>query len=695
MLLVPSDTLELWVDDIRLTKQVNTPGRAGQVNMNLIAGDLGDIRFNFANRDPNFRQIGEQPNFLGQNNVDMAMTLQLHRLLPKSIGLAVPLTITRTSMGNDPLYLSRSDISGSEIPGLRKPKNDLTTYSVSVRRTTPISSPWLAPVFNNLGATATYVSGVDRTEFQDGNAKNLSVSLDYLITADSARIIQVPFRSSSFRWNPTQFRVTSGLVKGDDKRVSFVLPSSTVGDQPATSTAKSRLWRNGSVLELRPTPGIAAHWEVESLRDFRDYRDTAFDFGGVSRSVTVRPGFERERTIATSFSIAPIFSSWFRPRADFGNQFGMLRDPNVRSFSPLPGVLGVDSVLATRDTFSLSRILSLPRRMTAAQTTSIGTLINIPAAFVAYSGDSTLARRIGHWFSPVDVSYTRSLLSAMDASPVNAPVGLQLGLAGPASFRRVNGVDATTSGQTGTFDANGSLILPYGASFVNRYRRTTTLNWIARPDSTLAHVDGAATQFPDVALRWAFRPTGFANLSAADASVGYVRSTVNATLPNLFTDIAPEVRHTVAEQFPVNATIAFAGSAGLSAHVGYSLNHRTDSLPGSIARTRGNEMSIDAGRAFRVPASLGLGFRNDLRTRVGYNHLMNNTVVVDPAGSFSSRLQDNGRRAFSMTADTNVDENATLTFHGSYIVTYDNNLNHKFAQTVFSIVLQISVFGVR
>jgi hypothetical protein len=712
---LPGDTLELWVDDIRLNRQVNTAGMAGQLSFQLNAGDFGDLRVSLSNRDANFRQIGEQASFMGQRNVDVAMTLQLQKLLPKSAGLAMPLTITKTALGNDPRYLSQSDVDGRATPGLRKPKNDVTTYTLSVRPTSPVTDGLIGALLNNLAATSTYVTGVDRTEFQDGNARNFSASLDYLVTPDSAHTARIPawidaalgalpqviqagpvssLRSTSLRWNPTQFRITSGLVRGDDRRVSFLLPSRTAPDAPTVSTASSRLWRNGSVLELRPTNSLSARWEFNSLRDFRDYRDTAFDVGAPGNHLRVTPGFERERTILTGFSFAPAFSAWFRPRGDFGTQYSMLRDPNVRWYSPLPGVLGVDSVLATRDSIAIAHLLAVPRRVTAAQTGSIGTQIDVAAAVKAYVRDSSLLRRIGNAFAPFDVSYTRSLLSALDASPVNAPLGMQLGFAGPSSFRTVGGVQATTAGQTGSFNASGAVLLPYGTAVSSRYRRTNTLNWIGRPDSTLAHVDGSQIQFPDVTMRWTYAPSGPAPLfSTFELSGGFVRNEVTLSLPNLFTDEPPQLRHTHADVFPFSGTIAWGGKSALSTTARYSLRRQIDSLPGSTARSNGNELSIDAGRAFHVPESLGLGLKSDLRTRLGVQESHNTTYVYDPGGALQSRLQDQGRQGINLAADTNLSDAATFTLQGSYVIWYDNNLNRRYAQTVLSMILQFSVFG--
>jgi cell surface protein SprA len=718
------DTLELWVDDVRASQPLNTSGVAGQIGASVKFADFADVRVNFSNQDPNFRQLGDQPTFLSQRNIDFASTIHLEKALPSGIGVSLPLTITKVSSANDPFYLSGTDVLGSGVPGLRKPRNDLTTYSLSARRTTPVNGGILGPLLNNLSATTSYVSGVDRTEYQDGDASHFAIGLDYLVTEDSARSLHMPswldgvlgvlpgvfqdgpvstLRGTAFRWNPTQLRFTTGIVRGTDRRTSFIKPAGAPDDPPSVSSALSRLWRNGSVLELRPTNGLSVRWEVQSIRDLRDYGDTNALGTIAARDrrtfLGTNAGFERERTIFSALSFAPAFSAWFRPRADLGTQYSMLRDPNVQSFATLPGVIGVDSVLATRDSLANASSLTLPRRMTAAQTASVGTTIDITKAFTMYTRDSTRTRRLGGFFAPVELTYTRSLLSALDETPVGAPLLLQFGFGGPSSFRRVSGVDATTAGQTGTIDASNAFLFPFGTSFVNRFRRTTTLNWISRgaPDLSQAEVDGAQTIFPDVALRWAYRPTatmaGTKLVSNIDANIGFLRSDATVSLPSLFNDSPPELRHSHSETFPVGGSVVWAGRGSLSTAARYSLTRRIDSLPASVARSNIKDFSVDAGRAFRVPESWGLGLKNDVRTRLAVQNSHTTTFVFDPGGAVQSRLQDNGRTAFNLTADTNVQENMVFTLLGSRVINFDNNLNRRFEQTLFSVVFQIQFFS--
>jgi hypothetical protein len=255
-------------------------------------------------------------------------------------------------------------------------------------------------------------------------------------------------------------------------------------------------------------------------------------------------------------------------------------------------------------------------------------------------------------------------------------------------------MNATSAGQTGTWSASGSLLLPFGTSFVNRYRHTSTQNWIDRPDLSQAQANGVETQFPDASLRWTYRPLAMNGpISNLDANVGYVKTDVVISLPNTLNDAPSEIRHTHVETFPIGGTVAWALRGGLSTGARYSLTRRIDSLPGSVARSNGNELSIDAGRAFRIPEGWGLGIRNDIRTRAGIQQTHNTTHVLDANGVEQSRLQDNGRQSYNLTADTNLQDNMVFTLQGSHVILFDNNLNRRFAQTLFSIVLQIQFYA--
>src|SRR5207249_2782367 len=112
-----------------------------------------------------------------------------------SLGVSIPFTITKTSLAAAPQFLSRTDIPGDGVAALRKPRTDLTAYSVSVRRTTAFGAGalfHLGALVNNLSATGSYVTGVNQNEYQSGTSRNLTVGLEYAATSDSARTFRFP-----------------------------------------------------------------------------------------------------------------------------------------------------------------------------------------------------------------------------------------------------------------------------------------------------------------------------------------------------------------------------------------------------------------------------------------------------------------------------------------------------------------------
>ncbi|MEO5818380.1 MAG: cell surface protein SprA [Gemmatimonadaceae bacterium] len=704
----PADSLELWVDDIRLGQVVNNPGYAGQVSVALSAADIADVRVGFTRKNPYFRQLTDQPSFVDDRVLDVVGTIHLEKLLPIGLGLSVPLTITHISAASTPVFLSGTDIPGAGVQNLRSPSTGITTYAMSVRRTAALSNPLLGALIDNLGLTSTYTSGDSRNEYQRGNNDNFALSLDYSVAADP-RTARVPgvfglpmglvpgvLRSGAdssnappvFRWNPTVLRFSSGVVRGSDRRFTFFKPADAFDDSARVSRNDQNLWRNSSTLEFRPTTAFTARWDFISLRDLRDYGDTTASSRAAteqrSHLLGANVGMERERSLLTSFGFAPQRSQWFRPRADFGTQYGMLRDPNFGALVPL----SFGNTVTVNDTL-------LPRRITVSQNLGGGVTIDLGRMLTIYSGDSSLARRLAKVFAPFDINVNRSLLSAFDGANAGSPLGLQFGLGGVDAFRQANGQLAATTGLTQALSASQSFLFPGNIAFVNRYRRTTTRSWTRRIGDEQSVADGAQTVFPDVSLRWNWTPPLKLRpvFKSLGANAGYARSLATSFLPGDEFGQRPELRGSRVRTIPLNTSVLWGFGRGLTTSAGYTVTTRTDSLPGSVADGKAEEMSVDVGRAFKFPKSLGFTIENDVRARIGWQQTRSSTFISDLSRGGISRLADNGRSAVSLNADTDLSETVIFTLQGSRVITYDNNFNRRATQYVLSTVLQVQFFG--
>jgi len=672
--ILPTDTLEVWVDDIRLAGVVNAAGFAGQTGLTIIASDFADIRINASRRDPNFRQLAEQPTFLTDNSWNVSSAFHLEKLLPASLGLSIPFTVNYTSASVDPLYLSQSDIQGDAIEGLRTPRSAATSITLGLRRSKQTTGSAWSTVLNNLSLNSAYTSGVSRSEYEDGKAKNFVVGLDFNLSR-----ALLPDLS---RWSPTELHLTSAYTNGHDDRVSILKPAAAIDDSVRAVKGRNRTWRNGSSLVFRPFKAASVRWDITSVRDLRGY-GTSTPLGVVAsgdrdRVLGYDTGLERERAMQAGINISPPITAWFRPRLDFGTSYNMLRDPNTLSFA--------------REGDSTGN-LRIPRRLGNSQTTTAGLTLDLPRAIKLYTDSNSFFRGFLGGLQPVDINFNRSVLSVYDGSAVPAPIGYQFAVGGINTFRQLSGELATSVGLVTQLSVNHSLNLPLGASLGTRYQRINTRNWTRRIEQGQEIVDGTQIVFPDVSLRWTGQPAGLKSIISSLGANARVLETrqLNGTQP-LFGELVDDRGTLRVRTYPVSGSVVFAGARPVSSTVGFSLSKRLDSKPGLSSNGDNSDFSVDVSKPWKLPADWDA--RSDLRTRVSYQKSQGQNFVVNPlALTGESRLSDNGRRAFSMSADTDVAENLSSSFVISRVESFDRNLNRRFTQTVLSAVMHLQFYA--
>lgn len=686
--IAPGDTMELWVDDIRLGGVVDDAGFAGQLAVSVLASDFADIRFSMSRRDPHFRQLAEQPSFLTDNSFNLSSAFHLEKLLPRSFGWSIPVSVNYASSSSDPLFVSRTDVEGDIIEGLRTPKSSATSVTFAVSRARPVTTSRLAPLLNNLTLAGTYTSGSVRTEYEVGSAGNFTVGLDYNLS----RAI-MPELS---RWAPAELHLTSVYTRGDDRRLVFLKPADAIDDTPRRIAGLTSTWRNGTSLQLRPSKTLSGRLDFMSVRDLREYGSNS-PIGVVTGGDRVRifgadAGLEREREMQAGINFTPQLGGWIRPRIDYGSSYSMLRDPNALNF------------LRVQDSVGTVR---LPRRLGSTQTTTAGVTLDLPLAARLHGDSGTFFYRFLNSIQPVDVNYNRSLISVFDQSPFSAPLTYQFAFGDAGRFREIGGSLATSAGLINQLSANHTINLPMGMSLANRYQHISARNWTRRLDDTHAITDGTQVVFPDLALRWSMKPDRLRRvISSIGGSARAVQTRqINNRQPERLPFAAPTADEgetestffedrgeTLIRSFPANLSVVFAGQRPLTASLGYAFSRRRETRPGLSSKSGNNDITVELSKPWSVPPDWKL--RSDIRTRMSYQDTQGDNFVLNPlALSRESRLTDNGRRAFSFSADTDVAENLSSSFVFSRVESFDLNLNRTFTQTVLSAVLHLQFFG--
>jgi hypothetical protein len=574
------------------------------------------------------------------------------------------------------------------VKGLRTPKSSATSVTFALGRATPIADSRLAPLLNNLSLAGTYTSGRARSEYADGKASNLTIGLDYNLSQ-----ALLPDLS---RWAPAELHVTSVYSRGSDDRSAFLKPAEAFDDIPRRITGLTSTWRNGTSFQLRPSKTLSGRLDFNSIRDLRNYGNntalgiiTGTDRG---RIFGADAGLERERDVQAGFSYTPTVSSWVRPRLDFGSNYNMLRDPNTLSFLRVE-----DSVNSLR----------LPRRLGSSQTTTAGVTLDLPRAAELYFDSTGLMRRLFTAIQPIDLTYNRNLLSVFDQSPSSPPLSYQLAFGGINRFKEIGGSAATSAGLIHQLSANHTILLPFGASIADRYQLISARNWTRRIDDSQAITDGTQVVFPDLSLRWSMKPDRLRRvISSVGGSARAVQTRQINTREPEFIEVAPvaadglpglppsavDRAETLVRSYPASVSVVFAGARPLSANVGYAFSQRRETRPGLSSKNANRDVTVEIAKPWTAPLSWKL--KSDIRTRVSYQNTHGDNFVLNPLTlSRESRLTDNGRRAFSVSADTDVAENLSSSFVFSRVESFDKNLNRNFTQTVLSAVLHLQFFG--
>ncbi len=700
--IAPSDTLELWVDDIRLSGVVREAGYAGTVGLNLVAGELGTVQLNLVKRDPHFRQLAEQPTFVGDDQLNLATSLRLDRLLPAGLGLMLPFTASYSRVGSDPLFLSRSDIEAEGIPGVRTPRTTVTAYSLSARRATPIEQPIVGAIVNNLELTSTYATSSSTQEYQTGESHSFTSALTYDVSG-RPRTWRIPgwldrfilglpgwlrngeamrsLRASTFRWNPTQFRFTSAYARNSDQRESFTLPVAIEGDTARLVRGFTNALRNTATLELRPFGSLSLRGDITSVLDLRDYGDTSAVARQAGRErgelLGLDLGLERERHVGTVVSVAPVLASWLRPRVDFSTTFSLLRDPNARA------------LIATDESGGEMR---LPRRLFNAQGLSAGAIVDLSRLISMYSAEGSPARRFANMLQPVEISWRRDLRSSFDGVPFTPGLGYQIPFGGVGDFREVDGRLATSAGVTRNLALNHTVLLPLGFTLVDRFSRTTTTTWSRLVDRQ-ARLEAQQTTFPDVSLRWNYSPAWLGDVITSVGAQAQARITTGYSAQPPLDGTTGSGGFRIDQrttQFPVNASVVWALAGGFATDVGWNRIGRREVRSG--ARTLGtqNDFSASIARAFPVPSGWNIT-GTQIRTRLGYQ--ATSTTSFFEQDTTRRRITDNGRWSVNANADTDISDNLSFSLALSRTVNYDRNLDRRFVQNVLSAIFQLQFFA--
>ncbi len=691
------DPVEVWVDDIRLGDVVNRAGLAAALDARVAAGDVADFSLNLMRRDDRFRQLDEDPTYVTDFSARLGSTVRLDRLLPASWGLALPFTIQHARTSSDPYYLTRTDVLATALSDLRRPKSSLTTLQLDLRRTTR-GGGWLPELLlDPLTVSALSEQGDARSELWSATTRNRRLRADYISLPGARSVGIVPgflrdlvgalpgwIRDSDFgrallgarlRLNPARVRLGSSLVDDDTRRSTFRVPVALDQDTLIRSVPSIvHRWSNQAGLELRPFETLSLQADLTSLRDLQNYADTT----AMGRSLAGRRGtllgrdvgFERQRSLTTGASVAPVVSSWLKPRFAWASGFTLVQDPNQR----VPLLVGTDSIAPLA-------AANFRRRQYGA---------GVDLARLGRGGALGWVLRA---FLPADLTWTRERRSAFDRLAEAPSLSYQLAFGSLDDFRGQGGTLATTALETETLTASGGARLGTGVTLRGGYRDTDGTTWVRQGEAQIPLAQHTR-EWPSATLSLNLRPGG-AVVKSLSAQTQYrlSQTTIRQGLPDSgIAATAWVASDSRLRLFQPSLSVSWAGGVTTGAQYGWS---RTDlTTAGNINRNDRVDWGANLGFSFRSPAPLAR-LPNPIRTTMSASGSDSRACLIVAGGAECVPVADSRRRQLDVRMDTGVSPTVVGGLSFSYILTDQRHLSSRFSQYVFTVFAEINFLSGR
>ena len=103
---------ELWLDELRLSGVKKEKGIAMRLQSNIKLSDLGTANFVYSRQDADYHRLQERLSNSNNTseNLNISARLDLHRFLPRSLGLSIPINTSMTRNQSRPKYYPGEDI---------------------------------------------------------------------------------------------------------------------------------------------------------------------------------------------------------------------------------------------------------------------------------------------------------------------------------------------------------------------------------------------------------------------------------------------------------------------------------------------------------------------------------------------------------------------------------------------------------
>ena len=688
---------EVWIDDMRIDMPHRDPGAAGNIALNMNAGDFVTASVALSNQGPLFRQLNENPSYVGGSALSFGADARLDQVLPASWGIDLPLSVTHTRSAQTPTFLSQTDVRADQLEGLREAGSGATRVGLRLSKRTPSANPLLSVLLDGSALRLSYTTSENRSITATSEATGFAGDYTYrrdlvprtfdavpgFIESALRAIAPVSFENSAvfarlvgshLRWSPAA--ISFGSSYNDQMSRSFrydrilALP----GDSSVIGIESPRQGlRNDAQLSLRPFTPLTMSVGLASERDLlqaerSSNRPLELDALRRARSSLggMDFGWERSRSLISSLAYRPEITSWLRTEYTYSARYATDRSPSYLELTPA----GADTSAEMQRRFESSR--QVGRRIT----------LQLPGLVRAIGLDSTgIAASLLRRVEVVDMNWRSTLSSQFERESFLPGYGYQFGLGDLDGYTVMGADTAARAQERGEFRATSGLRLVGSLRLDMGYHDAETEVFDARGGSRLQREVG----WPKATLQW--RPQqvherfgGFITSFATSAGVERIERTTE------YLSAQDQLRGGTEIRFPFSLSIGLPRAFLATYRASYSTGETLDPTGGAESGGLQQDLSLSAtlppgplsGR-LDGPISATLTFSQQGQRQCRY------TMVAEAEGCIA--FLDFGTRSANLFVESRIRE-VTVGMQGNYVAR-QNHVGTRNTSSQF----QLSFYG--
>ncbi len=685
---------ELWTDDIRLAAPLSQVGIATAFSARLVAGDVGAMALSYVGEDGNFRQIGQAPTYRTTHTLTGSTSLNLGRFLDPGLGLVIPMSVSINRISVSPELITGSDVRGSELAGLRRPRSAVTAVTLSARRTLQDGSFWVRTFINPISLSGNLSTTTAVTEYSDADNRSWGVSMAWdkqlrgpsIPLGLSGMVSKLPhwlassqaakgIASGGFNPFPSQLRFQSDLSRSVGNVTSYTVPIERLADTILIPTENlTHLWRNSAAMSWRPLGMLSLGTNWQSTRDLRRYPDstTLGRLVGQSRQtfLGLDAGVERDRSITSVVALTPQLASWLRPRATTTSNFALSRSLTSRNPVRVDG-----------DT---AGAYILPQTLNNARTNELGLTLEPAVLAQRIFGDTSGVARTLARVRPIDASWSHSYQSTFDLAAFQPGTGYQLALGGLGDYLEQEGVQAIGAADVHATRLGGSLDL-LGLSADVRYSSTDADRYQRAAGGRFVVAQSRQRDWPDATLRWS-RPFRGGPLTLVILS-GRVRGReTRSTIPAA--DSAQPAAFTSSTSTGYSPLVEFYLRNGIHLRGDATLDRGDGINNGNQTQRRSDRWSASLEFSVKLPGPTEAR-RRPLRTSLLASSFHQDECLLQAGNAECITISDIRRTEYSLRLDTDVVGSVTGGIFVQYILQEYRHLDRRTSTLSLNLQMQV------